>query len=32
MLRDPYFALHAARELGGEAPVPVQYARAFPRT
>jgi 2,4-dienoyl-CoA reductase-like NADH-dependent reductase (Old Yellow Enzyme family) len=32
MLRDPYFALHAARELGGEAPVPVQYARAFPGT
>jgi 2,4-dienoyl-CoA reductase-like NADH-dependent reductase (Old Yellow Enzyme family) len=31
MLRDPYFALHAARELGAEAPVPVQYTRAFPR-
>ena len=31
MLRDPYFALDAARELGAEAPVPVQYARAFPQ-
>ncbi len=31
MLRDPYFALHAARELGTEAAIPVQYARAFPR-
>jgi 2,4-dienoyl-CoA reductase-like NADH-dependent reductase (Old Yellow Enzyme family) len=28
-LRDPYFALHAARELGVEADVPVQYGRAF---
>ena len=31
MLRDPYFALHAARELGEEAAAPVQYARAFPQ-
>lgn len=31
MLRNPYFALHAARELGIEAPAPVQYARAFPQ-
>ena len=29
MLRDPYWALHAAKKLGHEAPVPVQYARAF---
>lgn len=31
MLRDPYFALHAARELGGpvQALAPVQYGRAF---
>ena len=28
-LRDPYFALHAARELGAEVEVPWQYARAF---
>ena len=31
MLRNPYFALHAGRELGAESPVPVQYVRAFPR-
>jgi 2,4-dienoyl-CoA reductase-like NADH-dependent reductase (Old Yellow Enzyme family) len=31
-LRDPYFGLHAARELGAldRNPEPVQYARAFP--
>jgi 2,4-dienoyl-CoA reductase-like NADH-dependent reductase (Old Yellow Enzyme family) len=29
MLRDPYFALHAARELGANQPPPVQYLRAF---
>ncbi|HET7585916.1 MAG TPA: NADH:flavin oxidoreductase/NADH oxidase [Gemmatimonadaceae bacterium] len=29
MLRDPYWALHAARELGQPAPVPPQYLRAF---
>jgi 2,4-dienoyl-CoA reductase-like NADH-dependent reductase (Old Yellow Enzyme family) len=29
MLRDPYWALHAARELGREAAPPVQYLRAF---
>jgi 2,4-dienoyl-CoA reductase-like NADH-dependent reductase (Old Yellow Enzyme family) len=29
MLRDPYWALHAAKALGSEAPVPVQYGRAF---
>jgi 2,4-dienoyl-CoA reductase-like NADH-dependent reductase (Old Yellow Enzyme family) len=28
-LRDPYFALHVADELGYEIPVPRQYARAF---
>ena len=28
-LRDPYFPIHAAQELGQELPVPVQYARAF---
>jgi len=28
-LRDPYWPLHAARELGRECPPPVQYARAF---
>lgn len=27
MLRDPYSALHAAKELGDEVPYPVQYAR-----
>ncbi|GAB4023790.1 NADH:flavin oxidoreductase/NADH oxidase [Spirosoma koreense] len=30
-LRDPYFALHAARELGDDLPWPVQYERAKPR-
>ncbi len=29
MLRDPYFALHAAKETAEGAPVPVQYSRAF---
>ncbi len=28
-LRDPYFPLHAARTLGGEGAVPVQYQRAY---
>lgn len=28
LLRDPYWPLHAARELGADAPWPVQYARA----
>ena len=28
-LRDPYFALHAAKALGQKAEPPVQYARAF---
>lgn len=28
-LRDPYFAIRAARELGHEAPVPRQYTRGF---
>ena len=28
-LRDPYFPLHAAKELGASIPVPVRYARAF---
>jgi 2,4-dienoyl-CoA reductase-like NADH-dependent reductase (Old Yellow Enzyme family) len=28
-LRDPNFPIHAARELGGQLPVPIQYARAF---
>ena len=28
-LRDPYFPLHAARELGIEPQPPRQYARAF---
>ncbi|HEX8686891.1 MAG TPA: hypothetical protein VF654_10320, partial [Pyrinomonadaceae bacterium] len=27
-LRDPYWPLHAARQLGAEAPWPVQYGRA----
>ena len=31
MLRDPYFALHAASELGVEVKWPVQYERAKPR-
>ncbi len=30
MLRDPYWPLHAARELGAEASWPVQYLRAKP--
>ena len=30
MLRDPYWALRAARELGVPAPYPVQYARSGP--
>ena len=29
MLRDPYWALHAAQSLKQPAPVPVQYLRAF---
>jgi 2,4-dienoyl-CoA reductase-like NADH-dependent reductase (Old Yellow Enzyme family) len=29
LLRDPYWPLHAARRLGHEAEVPVQYGRAF---
>jgi 2,4-dienoyl-CoA reductase-like NADH-dependent reductase (Old Yellow Enzyme family) len=28
-LRDPYFPLHAARELDQNVVPPVQYARAF---
>jgi 2,4-dienoyl-CoA reductase-like NADH-dependent reductase (Old Yellow Enzyme family) len=28
-LRDPYFPIHAAQELGRELPAPVQYGRAF---
>ncbi|HWI41037.1 MAG TPA: NADH:flavin oxidoreductase/NADH oxidase [Verrucomicrobiae bacterium] len=31
MLRDPYWALHAARELGAEVRWPVQYERAVKR-
>jgi 2,4-dienoyl-CoA reductase-like NADH-dependent reductase (Old Yellow Enzyme family) len=31
MLRDPYFPLHAAQELGTDVPWPVQYERAKPR-
>lgn len=31
MLRDPYFALHAAHELGEDMAWPDQYARAKPR-
>ncbi|MBF9254469.1 NADPH dehydrogenase NamA [Pontibacter sp. 172403-2] len=31
MLRDPYFPLHAARELGADMPWPPQYERARPR-
>jgi 2,4-dienoyl-CoA reductase-like NADH-dependent reductase (Old Yellow Enzyme family) len=27
-LRDPYFPLHAAKELGADIPWPVQYLRA----
>jgi len=30
MLRDPYFPLHAARELGVKLPWPMQYFRAAP--
>ena len=30
LLRDPYFPLHAARELGVEVEWPPQYARAKP--
>ncbi|SET89281.1 NADH:flavin oxidoreductase/NADH oxidase [Hymenobacter actinosclerus] len=30
-LRDPYFPLHAAHELGVDVPWPVQYERAKPR-
>lgn len=29
MLRNPYFAIHAAKELGHPAPVPPQYQRAM---
>jgi 2,4-dienoyl-CoA reductase-like NADH-dependent reductase (Old Yellow Enzyme family) len=29
MLRDPYFPIHAAKELGAEVKPPVQYGRAF---
>ena len=28
-LRDPYFPIHAAQELGNKPPAPIQYARAF---
>jgi 2,4-dienoyl-CoA reductase-like NADH-dependent reductase (Old Yellow Enzyme family) len=28
-LRDPYFALHAAKALGDAVPAPIQYLRAF---
>ncbi|MDF7812574.1 NADH:flavin oxidoreductase/NADH oxidase [Hymenobacter sp. YC55] len=31
LLRDPYFPLHAAHELGAEVTWPVQYERAQPR-
>ena len=31
LLREPYFALHAASELGAEVAWPVQYERAKPR-
>ena len=31
LLRDPYFPLHAARELGVDIPWPVQYERAKPK-
>jgi 2,4-dienoyl-CoA reductase-like NADH-dependent reductase (Old Yellow Enzyme family) len=30
MLRDPYWPLRAARELGAAVPYPVQYARSGP--
>ncbi|HVV50395.1 MAG TPA: oxidoreductase, partial [Polyangia bacterium] len=29
LLRDPYWPLRAARELGAEPPIPVQYERAW---
>ncbi len=29
MLRDPYWAIHAAKELGDEAPVPQPYLRGY---
>jgi NADPH2 dehydrogenase len=29
MLRDPYWPIHAAKELGVEAPVPKQYLRGY---
>ncbi|WP_309120081.1 NADPH dehydrogenase NamA [Paenibacillus sp.] len=29
LLRDPYWALHAAKTLGAEAPIPQQYARGW---
>lgn len=32
LLRDPYFPLHAAHELGEDIPWPVQYTRAKPVT
>ncbi len=31
LLRDPYFPLHAARQLGHDIPWPVQYERAKPK-
>ena len=31
MLRNPYFALHAAQDLNNEAHFPVQYERAQPK-
>jgi 2,4-dienoyl-CoA reductase-like NADH-dependent reductase (Old Yellow Enzyme family) len=30
MLRDPYWPLHAAKDLGVDVPWPVQYERARP--
>jgi len=30
MLRDPYFPLHAAQQLGGKLPWPAQYLRVAP--
>jgi 2,4-dienoyl-CoA reductase-like NADH-dependent reductase (Old Yellow Enzyme family) len=32
LLRDPYFPLHAARELGADLPWPLQYERAKPHS
>jgi len=29
MLRNPYWAIHAAKELGQPLPIPAQYHRAF---